>query len=93
MASGKNSWAICDICGWRYKHSVMQMNSYGLLVCPQDFEGAFDLKNNPQNKVPDVRDNPNIPNPRPEPFPGGQNLLWEQVTSNWENETNYWNLI
>jgi hypothetical protein len=42
------------------------MNSYGMLVCPTDYDGAYDLKNHPQNKTPDVRDNPAIRNPRPE---------------------------
>ena len=58
MASNKNALAMCDTCGFVYPHRIMKMNSYGMLVCPQDFEGQFDLKNHPQNKVPDVRDNP-----------------------------------
>ena len=58
MASNKNALAMCDTCGFVYPHRIMKMNSYGMLVCPQDWEGQYDLKNHPQNKVPDVRDNP-----------------------------------
>ena len=66
MASTKRALAICDTCGFRYPHRVLKMNSYGMLVCPTDYDGAYDLKNHPQNKTPDVRDNPAIRNPRPE---------------------------
>ena len=44
-----NHWVLCDICGFRYKRNQMKKNSYGLLVCPTDFEGAYDLVNHPQN--------------------------------------------
>ena len=55
MANNKNSLAICDTCGFRYPHRVMRMNSYGMLVCPTDWDGAFNLVNNPQNKSPNVK--------------------------------------
>ena len=64
MASNKNAMAMCDTCGFVYPHRIMRFNSYGMLVCPTDFEGQFDLKNHPQNKIPDVRDNPAIRDPR-----------------------------
>ena len=63
MATQKNALAVCDMCGFVYPHRVMRLNSYGLLVCPQDFEGQYDLKNHPQNRVPNVKDNPAIRNP------------------------------
>ena len=66
MANNKNSLAICDTCGFRYPHRVMRMNSYGMLVCPTDWDGAFNLVNNPQNKSPNVKDDENIRNPRPD---------------------------
>ena len=56
MASNKQALAICDTCGFRYPHRIMKLNSYGLLVCPEDYEGAYDLKNNPKNKAQDVKD-------------------------------------
>jgi hypothetical protein len=65
MASNKNAKAICDVCGFKYPHRVMRMNSYNMLVCPTDYERGYDLKNHPQNKTPDVRDDENIHNPRP----------------------------
>jgi len=66
MASNKRAWAECDICGFRYHHRDMKFNSYGMLVCPNDNDGAFDLKNHPQNKSTDSRDNETIPDPRPD---------------------------
>ena len=49
MSRGKttNVLAMCDTCGFVYQRSVMRLNSYGLLVCPEDFEGQYDLKNSP----------------------------------------------
>ena len=54
-----------------------------MLVCPTDYEGAYDLKNHPQNrKTPDVRDNPAIRNPRPELNAERSSLDWEAATLN-----------
>jgi hypothetical protein len=92
MASTKRALAICDTCGFRYPHRVLKMNSYGMLVCPTDYDGAYDLKNHPQNKTPDVRDNPAIRNPRPE-LNTERNLDWEAAASLWEDTDNYWNSI
>ena len=80
MATHKNALAKCDTCGFVYPYRVMRMNSYGMLVCPEDFEGQFDLKNNPQNKVPNVRDDPAIRNPRPDT--GGRGITWDE-TATW----------
>jgi len=91
MASDKNALAMCDICGWVYPHRLMKENSYGLIICPEDFEGNFDLKNHPQNKIPDVRDNPSIRNPRPDI--GGRNLMWDQTATSWDSTDEYWQLI
>jgi hypothetical protein len=91
MASNKNALAMCDTCGFVYPHRVMRMNSYGMLVCPQDFDGAYDLKNSPLNKVPDVRDNPMIRNPRPDT--GGRQINWEAATNNWDAEDRWWQAI
>ena len=91
MASYKNALAVCDISGFVYPHRVMRLNSYGLLVGPEDFDGQYDLKNHPQNKIPDVRDNPAILNPRPDT--GGRNLTWDQSTSTYDLTEQYWQLI
>jgi len=76
MAVNSKTLAMCDTCGFTYPHRVMRMNSYGLLVCPEDFEGQYDLKNSPLNKVPNVKDNPRVMNPRPDD--GGRGITWDQ---------------
>ena len=45
MATDRKALAVCDICNFRYPHRLMKLNSFGLLVCPEDYDGAFDLKN------------------------------------------------
>ena len=50
MASNKNARAMCDCCGFVYPHRIMKLNSYGMLICPGCWDGAYDLKNHPQNK-------------------------------------------
>jgi len=91
MASNKNALAMCDTCGFVYPHRVMKLNSYGMLVCPQDFDGQYDLKNSPLNKVPDVRDDPTIRNPRPDT--GGRQINWEAASNNWDAEDRWWQSI
>ena len=51
---------MCDACGFVYPHRVMKLSSYDTVSCPQCFDGAYDLKNHPQNKLPDVREDPVI---------------------------------
>jgi len=82
---------MCDTCGFVYPHRLMKLNSYGMLVCPQDFDGQYDLKNSPLNKVPDVRDNPVIRNPRPDT--GGRQINWEAATNDWDAEDRWWQAI
>ena len=91
MASNKNALAMCDTCGFVYPHRVMKLNSYGMLVCPQDFDGQDDLKNSPLNKVPDVRDDLTISNPSPDT--GGSQINWEAATNNWDAEDRWWQTI
>ena len=91
MAVGSRAKAVCDICGFVYAHIVMKKNSFGLLVCPTDFDGAFDEKNHPQNKAPDVKDDETIRDPRPtqnEAF-----TSWNNQETNWEATTNFWNIV
>ena len=56
---------ICDICGFRYELRELKKNSYGMMVCPHDFEGAYDMKNHPQNRKIKVLDDENVTDPRP----------------------------
>ena len=92
MATDRKAKGICDICGFAYPHRILKKNSFGLLVCPTDFDGAYDLKNHPQNKTPDVRDDETIKDPRP-PLNNDRNLLWESATSNWETTDEEWNFV
>ena len=92
MASNKRALAICDTCGFQYPHRVLKMNSYGMLVCPTDYEGAYDLKNHPQNKTANVRDDESIRNPRP-PLNNDRNIIWNDATNTWENYDTDWNMI
>tara|TARA_B100000749_G_C18293101_1_gene409250 strand:- start:301 stop:576 length:276 start_codon:yes stop_codon:yes gene_type:complete len=91
MATQRRALAMCDTCGFVYPHRVMRLNSYGMLVCPQDFEGQFDLKNNPQNKIPRVKDNPAIRNPRPDN--GGRNIQWNNASTKWDETERLWQQI
>ncbi len=92
MASNKRALAICDTCGFQYPHRVLKMNSYGMLVCPTDYEGAYDLKNHPQNRTANVRDDESIRNPRP-PLNNDRNIIWNDATNTWENYDTDWNMI
>ena len=85
MATNKRALAICDSCGMRYPHRVMRKTSYGTLRCPQCFDGNFDLKNHPQNRVPDVREDPAIRHARPDN--GGRNLEWQLVDITWDDDS------
>jgi hypothetical protein len=91
MATQKNALAVCDECGFVYPHRVMRLNSYGMVVCPQDFEGQYDLKNHPQNRIANVKDDPAILNPRPDT--GGRNITWDQAGTVYNLTTEYWQLI
>ena len=42
MATDRKAKGICDICGFAYPHRILKRNSFGLLVCPTDFDGAYD---------------------------------------------------
>ena len=89
MATNRNAMAMCDQCSFVYPHRVMQLSSYDTLVCQTCFDGAFDLKNHPQNKIPDVRDDITIKDPRPDN--GGRNLEWQQANFNWDDSSvNFW---
>ena len=75
--------AMCDSCSFVYDMRVMKLNSYEMLICPQCFEGNYDLKNHPQNKSADVRDDTIVPNARPDIF--GRNVTWESANITWND--------
>ena len=92
MARAKNLIVECDVCGFEYKRPSMKLNSYGMLVCPEDYEGHYDLKNHPQNRSPVLRETNFIRDVRPENN-NDRNVLWENASTNWEDTNNYWNTI
>jgi|TARA_A100001011_G_scaffold354231_1_gene396455 hypothetical protein len=87
--------AMCDSCSFVYDMRVMKLNSYDMLVCPECFEGNYDLKNHPQNKAADVRDDTIVPNARPDI--GGRNIIWEAANITWndipEPDTRKWGTV
>ena len=56
---------LCDVCGFRYPLRELKKNSYGMMVCSMDYEGKYDLKNHPQNRIANTSDNENIKDARP----------------------------
>ena len=81
--TAKKAKAMCDISGFVYDMKVMKLNSYGMLVGPQDFDGNYDLKNHPQNRSADIRDATIVPNARPDIF--GRNVTWEAANITWDD--------
>lgn len=56
---------VCDTCGFRFRLKELKKNSYGMMVCPVDFDGGYDVKNHPQNKIVRVLDDETVSDPRP----------------------------
>ena len=81
--TARKAKAMCDTCSFVYDKKVMRLNSYDMLVCPSDFEGNYDLKNHPQNKSADVRDDTIVPNARPDVY--GRNITWEAANITWND--------
>ena len=92
MASNKNAYGLCDVCGFRYPLKTLKRNSYKGLVCPTDYEGRFDLKNHPQNFTARTADKPAVRNARPDPNID-RDLIWENAAVNWEDADAFWNTI
>ncbi len=81
--TARKAKAMCDTCSFVYDKKVMRLNSYDMLICPQCFEGNYDLKNHPQNKSADVRDDTIVPNARPDVY--GRNITWEAANITWND--------
>ena len=92
MSGRKNLFGICDTCGFRYKLNQLKKNSYGMMQCPTDFDGQFDLKNHPQNRSPRIDERFFIKDARPENN-DDRNILWNNEESQWQNNNGYWNLV
>jgi len=85
MATEKRAKAMCDECSFVYPLRVMRLTSYNTLRCPQCFDGRYDLHNHPQNRVPDVREDPAIRNARPDD--GGRNAIWNTTDITWNDDS------
>ena len=83
--TARKAKAMCDTCSFVYDKKVMRLNSYDMLICPQCFEGNYDLKNHPQNRSADVRDDTIVPNARPDD--GGRNAIWNTTQLTWNDDT------
>ena len=81
--TARKAKAMCDTCSFVYDKKVMRLNSYDMLICPECFEGNYDLKNHPQNRSADVRDDTIVPNARPDVF--GRNIIWEAANITWND--------
>jgi hypothetical protein len=93
MATDRRAKAMCDSCGFVYPMRVMKLSSYDTVRCPQCFDGAYDLKNHPQNKPASLREDPAIQNARIDDT--GRNLTWEQSGFTWDDITQdrWWQTI
>jgi hypothetical protein len=81
--TARKAKAMCDTCSFVYDKKVMRLNSYDMLICPQCFEGNYDLKNHPQNRSANVRDDTIVPNARPDVY--GRNITWESANIIWND--------
>ena len=59
------------------------------------YTSRYDLKNHPQNKSADVRDDTIVPNARPDIF--GRNVTWEAANITWNDvptpDTRKWGTV
>ena len=92
MASQKNVYGLCDTCGFRYKLNQLRKNSYGMMICSNDWDAGYDLKNHPQNKSARIDERDFIRDIRPDPN-NDRNGTWVAQTTAFNATLQYWNLI
>ena len=84
---------ICDMCGFRYSSDHKRKSSYGTIQCRVCFDGAYDLKNHPQNfPYPGPFDDPKmVEDPRPEaPTEVPVTIVWSVETSSLVTIPDVW---
>lgn len=60
-------WSLCDRCGFKYRRRQLKKETTGFVVCHACFDGAYDLRNHPQNKPPRWRrESIPVPDGRPD---------------------------
>lgn len=92
MAYQKNVYGLCDTCGFRYKLNQLKKNSYGMMVCPTDWDGSYNIQNHPQNKSPRIDEREFIRDIRPDPNTD-RNGTWQSQATAFEQTLKFWNLI
>ena len=60
------AYFICDRSGFRFPYEKRIIESTGLVVGPTETDGAYDIKNHPQNKSPVIRDKIVLRDARPD---------------------------
>ena len=63
-----------------------------MMICSNDWDAGFDLKNHPQNKSARIDERNFIRDIRPDPNTD-RNGAWNTVTITFNNNLKYWNLI
>ena len=58
FAVGRRAYFICDQCGFQCPYKDQLHSSYGTVVCPTCYDGAYDLRNHPQNFPPKSLNDP-----------------------------------
>lgn len=58
FAAGRESWRICDRCGWRAKYHAMRQEPNRSWVCVTCYDVPFDIIKHPQNLPPPVSPDP-----------------------------------
>jgi hypothetical protein len=88
-ASGKHAQGLCDTCGFAYSLRQLRKNSYGMMVCPTDWDGGFDLHNHPQNNPAPIKpDAQALRDPRPETvLVSAGDASWTPDLSRWQQQS------
>lgn len=82
FATGENSLFVCDVCGFTYPYTSRRKSSYGTIQCDDCYDGAYDLKNHPQNFGPPLSEDPQgLEDPRPEEVFETPTSLWTPSTT------------
>mgnify|MGYP003648186213 CR=1 FL=1 len=92
MAGSSRTPGICDQCGFQYKLQQLRTTSYNTRVCPECWDGIWNIQTNPLNYAPIIDADLPLQNPRP-PSNDDRNITWENATMFWEDQTNDWNLV
>lgn len=59
-------WSLCDRCGQKYYRRKLRKESTKLVVCPDCYDGRYDLRSHPQNRPPRARyESRKVPDGRP----------------------------